>query len=246
MLQYPPVPTEPVIFDLKQSVFDLPVSPEQGQGSLRRQGRQAAHPVLHTVPFPTGPVIPHCLAGHEHAGWAQKIDITRRFLRHPDLVPLSPIMTLAYRSVPRSVPRWAGVGENQGYILMQLGPVLSFTAWSSPRSTMAWHRSASTYRASPVSIAKCSIRSGHLLDPGLGCWWLVQMSPQRHLIQSHRALQAEPACGGQRSQLLTVFPNAARGLPVHGHRLHATAPRSSQLHRDSNSGHKRGCVSPNR
>ena len=39
VLQHVAVFAEPVILDVKQPVFDLPMSSQQGQGSIRRQVR---------------------------------------------------------------------------------------------------------------------------------------------------------------------------------------------------------------
>ena len=80
VLQHVAVFAEPVILDVKQPVFNLPMSPQQGQGSFRRQVRQAAHPVLHAVPFAAGPVITHHLACHNHAGQAGEVGISGQFL----------------------------------------------------------------------------------------------------------------------------------------------------------------------
>ena len=124
VLQRLAVFAEPIFLDAKQPVFDLPVAPHQGQGSVRSQVRLAAQPVLHAVPISAAGVIPHHLARHNHAGQFREIGISRQFLRHPDLPALPTTMALTHCGMTRR-PR---VREEERYVPMQLGPVfLSFT-----------------------------------------------------------------------------------------------------------------------
>ena len=107
VLEHLPVFAEPVILDVKQPVFDFPMSPQQGQGAVWRQVGQAAHSVLHAVSFPTSQVVPYHLMHSDHASQAGEIGIGCQFLRHPHLPPLSPTVALTHRAVLRG-PR---VGE---------------------------------------------------------------------------------------------------------------------------------------
>ena len=112
--------SETVVFDVEQTVFDIPMSPHQVQGFSRRQLPSAGHRILDAVHRGLAPTTDP-LFDHHRTAQAGPIATAFQFSRYPDLPMLQAPMPFG-DCLPVG---FGGGGEEQGHVVVELGLVFS-------------------------------------------------------------------------------------------------------------------------